>query len=638
MITAEEASAAGAKINSSMATNRSVAPPNHGVNLVGGGTVSLGSLGELGVTGAVTYSRRFTIVPSMVIRRFNYDPLPNEPDRPFPYKATVNSGGEIGNDQVSWGGLAVLAWSPSDDHRFTLTGLTSRSSDNEARSLLGPNDNGDVVEDTRLRFVSRGLFFGELLGEHKIKALRGMELDYRISGSLATLDEPDTRQTSYLVTLDEGGAVASRFWDGTPSLSGQHFYGAQADRSIGGSLNILQPVLEGKAPLKAKGGFLFQLRERSFEARRFHFRPVGGQFAAYSAPPDEVFSDENLAANKVEFEEWTQSTDTFFVSQSLYAGYLMADYQPLSWLRLIGGARLEAWAQHLRSYDRFLPDVKVTSTLSTFEPLPALSAVFKTTKDSNLRVSLSRTVARPQLRETAPFLFTDYVGARDQQGNPDLRSSQVYNADVRFEVFPGAADVVAVSAFFKRFEDPIEAILLGGSSNDLITYRNARGARVLGLELEVKKGLGFLSPALADLSPLANLTLASSRVDLDPAEGTQTSNTRALVGQSPLVLNLGLDYSYESTGTRARVVYNVSAPRIQAAGSNHLPDTYEQPRHLLDASVAQRIGSHLDLKLTVENILQAAYRVTFGPDNKDEAVVDQRPLGTSFNLSATITN
>ena len=69
------------------------------------------------------------------------------------------------------------------------------------------------------------------------------------------------------------------------------------------------------------------------------------------------------------------------------------------------------------------------------------------------RVSISRTVARPQLRETAPFLFTDYVGARDQQGNPDLLSSQVINADVRFEVFPGAADVVAVSAFFKRFND-----------------------------------------------------------------------------------------------------------------------------------------------------------------------------------------
>lgn len=637
-VTDEEVWAAGRRINSSMATNRSVAPPSHGLNIVAGGTIPLGSLGKLGATAALTYNRRFSIVKDAIVRQFYHYPDPQSPDSPFPYLAQVDNKGEIGNDQVSWGGLAVVSWAPSNDHRITFTGLTSRSSDNEARVLSGYNEGSDAeLEDTRLRFLSRGLFFGELAGEHKVRSLRGMEVHYRLSGSLATLDEPDTRQTSYQLFEQADGTIG-RFWNATPTLSGQHFFGSQSERALGGALDVTLPVLEGKTPLRAKAGAFLQLRERDFDTRRFHFRQqTGVSFTEYIRPADEIFTDENIGPI-VDFNEWTQATDSYVASTDLYAGYLMADFTPAPWIRLIGGARVEAWSQSLSSFDRFIPDTRVETGQDSFEVLPALSLVFKTTKDSNLRASISRTVARPQLRELAPFLFSDFVGSRDLVGNPDLKPSSIVNGDLRFEVFPGAADVVAVSAFYKQFYDPIETIILGGTSNGLQTFANARGARVLGVELEVKKGLGSLSPVLADLSPIANVTVSTSRVDLDPTLGTQTSKVRPLVGQSPVVVNLGLDYTNETSGTRARVVYNVSAPRIQAAGANELLDTYEQPRHLLDVAIAQRIGKYLDLKLTIENLLQAPYRLTFGPENQEERIVEERQPGTSFSLSATVSN
>ncbi|MBK8251875.1 MAG: TonB-dependent receptor [Polyangiaceae bacterium] len=630
---------AGKRINSSMATNRSTAPVNHGFNAVGGGTISLGKAGTLGAVAALTYGRRFSIVKDAIVRRFNFALDPNDPNKPFPYFAAVDAKGEIGTDSVSWGGLAVLSWTPSSNHRFSFTGLTSRSSDNETRILTGPNEGAGfaVLEDTRLRFVSRGLFFGEFQGEHKLPALKGAEVRYRLSGSLATLDEPDTRQTSYLL-MDDGNGKVTRFWDATPTLSGQHFFGSQSEQSIGGALDLTQPIVEGPRALKVKAGLFIQARERSFDTRRFHFRQLSGvPFTEYLKPADEIFVDENLGT-KVDFNEWTQATDTYTASTHLYAGYLMADFSPFPWMRAIGGARIEAWSQNLASFDRFVPDTKVESGQDTLDVLPSLALIFKTTRDSNLRVSISRTVARPQLRELAPFLFTDYVGARDQVGNPNLKVSSIVNGDVRFELFPAAADVVAVSAFYKQFYDPIEAIILGGSSNELITYENAKSARVLGMEIELKKGLGFLTPALSDLSALANVTVSSSRVELDPELGIQTNNVRPLVGQSPVVVNIGVDYSNDKTGTRGRLVYNVSAPRIRAAGSNNLLDTYEQPRHLLDVSIAQRIGKLIDLKLTAENLLQAPFRATFGKDNEDSHVVEERQPGTTFTLSATVTN
>lgn len=634
-VTDEEVWAAGRRINSSMATDRSTAPPNHGLSVVASGTLPAGPLGKVGATAALTYSRRFSIVREAIFRQFYHYQDPEAPDSPFPFRAQVDNKGEIGNDQVSWGGLAVVSVSPSDAHRVTATALVSRSSDNEARILTGYNEGADAdLEDTRLRFLSRGLFFGELSGEHKLRSLHGLELGYRVSGSLATLDEPDTRQTSYQLFEQQDGTIG-RFWNATPTLSGQHFFGTQVEKALGGSADVTLPILEGKLPLKAKAGGLFQLRERSFDVRRFHFRQEPVPFTEYVRPADEIFTDDNIGP-VVGFQEWTQATDSYSAQTRLFAGYLMADFSPVGWLRLIGGARVEAWSMDLSSFDRFLPDTQVTAKKDSLEVLPALSLVLKTTKDSNLRASISRTVSRPQLREIAPFLFSDFVGSRDLVGNPELLPSSILNADLRFEVFPGAGDVAAVSAFYKQFTDPIETVIQGGTSSGLQTFDNADAARVLGIELELKKGLGAITSALSDLSVIGNVTLSHSRVDLSGSEGVQTSKVRPLVGQSPLVVNLGLDYANDTTGTRGRVVYNVAAPRIQAVGQNELLDQYEQPRHLLDVAIAQRIGKYLDLKLTVENILAAPYRVTFGEKNEDERVVEERRPGTTFNLSATI--
>lgn len=657
LTTDADVAAAGRQMNSSMSTNRSAAPPNHGLSVVAGGTLGLGSLGKLGVTAALSYSRKFTILRDVTIRRFDYNLDPSQVDQPFPYRASIDSKAEIGNDQVSWGGLAVLAWSPSPDHRITLTGLTSRSSDNEARILNATTYDGFVSEDTRLRFLSRGLFFGELGGEHKIRALRGMEVNYRISGSLATLDEPDTRQTIYNVSpLPDGTEI--RDWEQNLNISGQHFFGSQSERSIGGALDVTQPILTGSTGLKLKAGGFVQVRDRRFDARRLRFSRLS---PPYNLPPDELFSDANIGQG-VTLSEWTFPDDQWVSTTGLYAGYVMADYSPLPWLRALGGARVESWSQSLESFDRFSPDTRTKSGQETLDALPALSVVFKTTKDSNLRASISRTVARPQLRELSPFLFIDYVGARDQQGNPFLKVSQVTNADLRFELFPGAADVVALSVFYKDFQRPIETIIAPAGSNETITFCNTTNATVLGMELEARKGLGFLSPALADLSPLANVTVSQSRVDLDIVtdaddlgpcnglQGAQTSQVRPLVGQSPLVVNVGLDYANEGSGTRARLVYNVAAPRLRIAGSNGLLDTYEQPRHLLDLSIAQKIGEHVDIKLTAENLLQEPFRLTFGRDSRESDGVDAKgnPLlsnivvrqqpGTTFNLSATFTH
>ncbi|MBK7583291.1 MAG: TonB-dependent receptor [Myxococcales bacterium] len=76
------------------------------------------------------------------------------------------------------------------------------------------------------------------------------------------------------------------------------------------------------------------------------------------------------------------------------------------------------------------------------------------TKRSKLRTSLTRTLARPQLRELAPFAYSDFFGGRFVSGNPDLKMTRIINADLRFEFFPTLKEVLATTVFYKRFSDP----------------------------------------------------------------------------------------------------------------------------------------------------------------------------------------
>jgi outer membrane receptor protein involved in Fe transport len=78
--------------------------------------------------------------------------------------------------------------------------------------------------------------------------------------------------------------------------------------------------------------------------------------------------------------------------------------------------------------------------------MPAANAIYALGEDMNLRGGYSFTVARPQLRELAPFLFFDFVRRRAVSGNVDLRDTRIHNADLRWEWFPAERSVLAVSA------------------------------------------------------------------------------------------------------------------------------------------------------------------------------------------------
>ena len=107
--------------------------------------------------------------------------------------------------------------------------------------------------------------------------------------------------------------------------------------------------------------------------------------------------------------------------------------------------------------------------------LPAAALKLALTGDMVLRAAYGMTVGRPQIRELAPYQYYDFLRDRNVQGNPELRGTTIHNADLRWEWYPRDGEIVAASAFFKRFIDPIEL----QSSTPTTTTRSSSTPRAL---------------------------------------------------------------------------------------------------------------------------------------------------------------
>ncbi len=614
----------GKAINRPMGTERAFNLPHGTLSTVVGDSFKLGGQRVLGYILGATYSRRFQKRTDEIIRTF--DP---EPTRPGALRPRNDYGAETGLDTVTWSGLGSVSYAFDNDHKVAVTGLYSRNAEKEARVIEGFNDEqAAAIRDERIRFLNRALMYGQLRGEHRFRSMNTAVLTWTALQARATLNDPALRENVY--TLD---TVDGRYgWRGNSNLDSQNFFATQGEttRSIG--LDWLQPLAKFDGAAKIKAGGLMTLRGRSFQSRRFRFRPTdGADKEIFRQTPNQLFSDENVGP-ALTLEEWTRPTDSYAARYDVFAGYVMADVPVTSRLRFVLGPRLESSVQTTDSFDPFSGNFeRIRSKLSKTDVLPSANAIVKVTKESNVRLSATRTVARPQLRELAPFLFTDFLGAREVLGNPNLDRTTIANFDARFEIFPRVSEVLAVSVFHKRFSKPIEKVILP-TGRGVDSYENAEGAVNTGVELEARKGLDFITPVIKDFSILGNVTFVYSRVEIDPSKGTQTSSERPLAGQSPYVLNLALDWTNERSKTRARVLYNVQGERISQISRNGLPDIYEQPRHLLDLSVAQGIGEHVDLKLSIDNILDAPVKFL-----QNETIVGSYRVGQTAWLTATYT-
>jgi TonB-dependent receptor len=280
-------------------------------------------------------------------------------------------------------------------------------------------------------------------------------------------------------------------------------------------------------------------------------------------------------------------------------------------LRLITGARYETDRLTVDATSTLGQPVRTSNDWSDVLPSAALNIAI--TDEQNLRLSVSRTLARPEYRELVPIKSRDVLNGDDLEGNPDLQRTRIDNVDLRWEWYPASGEVLSVGLFAKRFDDPIERVYrAAGASSRFVGFVNAESAENYGVEFEARKSLAFAGRFFEPFSFFSNLTLMRSEIDLGANQAAATNPKRRMVGQAPYVLNLGLSYASISGRTSATLLFNRVGDRIEAAGDLPLPDVIQKPRNVMDFSLRFPVVGNLSGRFDARNLLDEPFQTVQG--------------------------
>ena len=125
-------------------------------------------------------------------------------------------------------------------------------------------------------------------------------------------------------------------------------------------------------------------------------------------------------------------------------------------------------------------------------------------------------------------------------------------------------------------------------------------------------------------SLLFNTALIYSRVKLG-ARGVGQSDNRPLQGQSPYIINVGLNYNDTKKDLQINLLYNVIGRRIIAVGFEAYPDLYEMPRNVIDLTFSKGINQRWTIKGGVQDLLNQPWRI-MQDSNKDNKLKSKKDL------------
>ena len=551
---------------------------------------------------AVSYSKTRTFF-DMVRNDFGYTAVPNNETKIV--QATQFTDLQY-NDAIRLGVLHNWALRLNTNHTIEFKNLFNQMSNAQYVNRTG-NENGGDWNIRSLDQIFRGIYTGQVLGRHKFNE-SNTQLDWVVAYNKSYRDQPDYKRFRYSLTpgfepvlFVTPGVVPSNLGRTNIILNENSM---MAGANLVQKLNIKKGATkEENKILELKAGIFYEDKERDFKARNLGFIR-GSNFNIGNLPIDQIFSAVNINQfGGIRIDEQTNASDSYTAGNNQLAFYTSGNYSFTKKLNVIAGVRVEKNIQKLNSFNTDGKAVNYNRDITSV--LPSANLTYNFSEKSLLRFAYGKTLNRPEFREIAPFAFYDFVNNRVVQGNENIKNAQIDNFDFRYEYYPTPSEVISIAAFYKNFTNPIESVF-GGSNNDL-TFDNAESAYSTGVEIEVKKSLDRLTDSkfLSKINLVFNGAFIYSRVKFG-ANVIEQSDNRPLQGQSPYIINAGINYNDNLKNTQINLLFNVIGKRIYAVGNNiaaGYPDWYEMPRNVLDLTFSKEVYKNLIVKGGITDIL-----------------------------------
>ena len=554
---------------------------------------------------------------------------------------------------VLWGGLVKSSYKINPFNVISLNYLYNINGMSTARNLQGQYDydkldkKDDLFISSNLGYSERRLSSFQLSGDHHFSSMGGLKIDWNASTSATKQDEPDLRYFSRFAMVEDGEI----FREGTFSnIAPTRYFRNLNESKNEASVNFTLPFRQwsGKSS-NFKFGGLYSAKDRDFVESRFVYNEGSGA-RSFKGDPDQFFAHDNIGwaetsqtingqtyygyKLKLSLSPADVGTNDYVGDQEIFAYYAMLELPLFNKLRFIGGARYETTDVQLNSLD----STKADGSIDTKDWLPSFNLIYGITPDMNVRASVTRTLARPNFRELAPYASYDFSAGFTHIGNPRLKRTLIDNYDLRWEWFSRPGEIYGVSFFYKQFQNPIERAFIVTASNREITWENVDRATAFGVELELRKKLDVVNRALSNFSFGTNVSLVESRIDISPEQlqlmrlnNPEMDSKRPLEGQSPFLLNFNVGYDNFESGLSAHVYYNVFGERLSEWNKTGEPFVYEQPAHTLNASVNYQLGDHIKIKFSGNNLLNTKHQKTQVYQGT-EYIFTQYTNGTTFSL------
>ncbi len=543
-------------------------------------------------------------------------------------------------------------------------------------------------------WFERQLIESQLVGEFKLTD--ALKFDARGAFANSKRNAPYERQFDYLCSnrttngypiTSVGAPVSTRFnCDGAYQVTqrfspfasivfselNEDLYTGQADLSY---------KLPTDRPMTLSTGYFYSNTDRSSRRLQFNYQTSDGAGTAPGFPnnllrpdyllgPDSVFNacpQRGQGACTIQLQFNTQNgAYAYDASLEIHAGYVQAEAEVSNGLRAVTGVRYET------ANEQVTPINTATTRLKNSYWLPAGTLTYNFASDMQLRLSGAKTISRPQFRELAPQQFRDPDSDRLFFGNPNLRDSELWNLEARYEWFFGRDQRITAAGFYKRIDRPIEQAGFYPSPDATLQtgFTYLPKATLWGAELEAQKYLPLES--LGDfftsrrLLLLANYTYSQSAITADgscvpnPAAalgspgigGCGAGFGRAnllfrdgapLTGQSDHLVNVQVGLEDTAALSQITLLFNYASDRVTNRGPSNLsgqgfqPDIVERPGIRLDLVARQGFevaGANLEVKAEARNLTGTRY--TEGQNFGDNQVyINRYDLGRIFSLGVT---
>lgn len=640
--------------NPILGANTATSFMDYSLGISSGNQIALKNDNKLGYIFSLTYKSTTT---------FYDDQFYGEYQRPaessdYELVPAILQEGALSEYNVLLGGLAGLAYKTQlSKYKLTLMHLQNGEKragqfyieDDPNNSAVGKS--GYEATSDNLDFSERGLTNILLSGDHLTENTK-WKVNWRLSSTFSKITDPDIRRTAFSFTTSDTLFVAGAA--GNPNRAWRYL----DEVNLVGKIDITREYEAWGQEAKLKFGVSQIYKERDYEILTYDMQFFGAQ-PEFGYDPNNVLTDENLWPDgTIYYSSGNPEPNPNEYNSNVYntGVYVSNEFSPLTSLKLILGLRAENYVQRHTGRDvqgtNVLENDKV---LDAFDIFPSANVIYSLSEMQNLRVSYSRTIARPSFKELSFAQILDPISNRQFNGglfaysgwDGNLRETRINNFDLRWERFMSRGQILSLSAFFKTFDAPIELVRIPEQQTITeIQPRNVGEGRVYGAEVEFRKSLDFISPTLNAFSLSSNITYVKSIItmtDLEfnarknfEKEGQTIDNKRDMAGQAPIIINTGLVFQNPDSGLEAGFFYNVQGRTLTIVGTGLYPDIYSVPFHSLNFNLTKSFGpdNRNSFSFKVSNLLNDVREEVYSSFRADDQLFERYSpgLAASFGI------